>query len=110
MAARENPVTEANFMEAMLGESEDNALIRFTMGSAFIKHGKYEQAIEQLAKAVELKPDYTTAWLKYAQALAETGRTEDSISVLEMGISIAAEKKDTQCLKEMQDLSISLQK
>ena len=54
-------MAELNIMEAMLGEGEDNALIRFTMGSAFIKHGKYEQAIEQLAKAVELKPDYTTA-------------------------------------------------
>ena len=103
-------MTELNIMEAMLGEGEDNALIRFTMGSAFIKHGKYEQAIEQLAKAVELKPDYTTAWLKYAQALAETGRIDESISTLEKGISVATEKNDTQSLKEMQNLLNTLQK
>jgi predicted Zn-dependent protease len=102
-------MAELNIMEAMLGEGEDNALIRFTMGSAFIKHGKYEQAIEQLAKAVELKPDYTTAWLKYAQALIETGRTEESISTLEIGISVATEKNDTQSLAEMQNLLNSLQ-
>ncbi len=82
-------MTELNIMETMLDDGQDNALIRFTMGRAFIKHGKFEQAIEHLAKAVELEPGYSAAWLKYAQALAESGHLQESIANLNKGISEA---------------------
>jgi predicted Zn-dependent protease len=102
-------MSELNIMETMLGDGQDNALIRFTMGSAFIKHKKYEQAVEQLAKAVELEPGYTAAWLKYAQALLESGRLDECITTLEKGISVADRKNDTQSFKKMQELLNSLQ-
>jgi Flp pilus assembly protein TadD len=104
------PMVEFNIMETMLSDGQDNALIRFTMGSAFIKHGKFEEAIEQLAKAVELEPDYSAAWQRYGWALAESGRTDKAIKTFQQGIAVAKKKGDDQTAKEMQIFLNRLQK
>jgi predicted Zn-dependent protease len=102
-------MTKVNMMETLLGDGEDNALIRFTMGSAFIKHGKFEQAIEQLEKAIELKPGFTAAWLKYAEALFGDGRITESLSKLNDGIAVAKENGDTDSIAKMSELLERLQ-
>ena len=94
-------MVEINNLEAMLSDGQDNALLRFTMGSAFIKHKKYQEAIENLAKAVELDPEYSAAWKLYGKTLAENGQTEEAVKIFEQGIAIAEKKGDIQAAKEM---------
>jgi predicted Zn-dependent protease len=103
-------MSEVNMMETLLGDGEDNALIRFTMGSAFIKHGKFEQAIEQLEKAIELEPGFTAAWLKYAEALYGNGRITESLSTLSERIRVATEKGDSDSIEKISALREHLQK
>ncbi len=103
-------MVKINIMETMLNDGQDNALIRFTMGSAFIKHGKFEEAVEQLALAVELKPDYSAAWHLYGWALAESDRADEAITTLHQGIAVAKKKGDDQTAKEMQIFLNRLQK
>jgi len=91
-----------NIMESMLDEGQDNALLRFSMGSAFIKYKKYGAAAEQLALAVKLKPDYSAARKLYGQALAGADKMEDAITAFKQGIDIAKKNGDIQAVKEMQ--------
>ncbi len=86
----------------MLDDGQDNALLRFTMGSAFIKHKKFSEAAEQLALAVKLKPDYSAAWKLYGQALVGSGRIDEAITAFTEGIVIAEKNGDIQAAKEMQ--------
>ena len=94
-------MVDINLLETMLASGQDNALLRFTLGSAFIKHNKYEQAVEHLAKSVELDPDYSAAWKAYGRALAESGQAEAAITAYEKGIIVAEGKGDIQAAKEM---------
>lgn len=103
-------MTDFNIMETLLNDGQDNALIRFTMGSAFIKHKKFDEAAEQLAKAVQLEPDYSAAWKLYGQALAASDRIEEAIITFTKGIAVAQKKGDIQAAKEMQVFLNRLQK
>ena len=103
-------MTDINIMETMLSDGQDNALIRFTIGSVFIKHNKFKEAAEQLARAVQLEPDYSAAWKLYGQALAASDQRDEAISTFRNGIAIANKKGDKQVAKEMQVFLNRLQK
>lgn len=89
-------------LEAMLESGQDNALLRFTLGSAFLKHKKYDQAAEHLARAVEMDPDYSAAWKTYGKALYEAGRFDEAAEVYRQGLEAARRKGDKQAEKEME--------
>lgn len=89
-------------LENMLESGQDSALLRFTLGSAFLKHKKYEQAAEHLARAVEMDPDYSAAWKTYGKALYETGRLDEAADVYQKGLEAARRKGDKQAEKEME--------
>lgn len=92
-----DPVT----LEAMLAAGNDNALLRFTLGSAFIRHKKYQQAIEHLDRALEQDPDYSAAWKAYGKALEQDGQINEAIKAYRKGIAVAEKKGDKQAAKEM---------
>ena len=92
---------EIENLESMLANGQDNALLRFALGNTFIKYKKYAEAIEHLARAVELDPGYSAAWKLYGKALAETGQDAKAITVYEQGISAAENKGDMQAAREM---------
>jgi len=103
-------MVDTNILESMLESGQDNALLRFTLGSAFIRHHKYEQAIVHLARAVELDPEYSAAWKAYGKALEKSGRLNESIKAYRNGIQIAEKKGDKQAAKEMSVFLGRLQK
>lgn len=97
-------------LEAMLSTGQDNALLRFSLGSAFIRHKKYQQAIEHLSRAVELDPDYSAAWKNYGKALELDGQINEAIKAYKNGIKVADRKGDKQAEKEMTVFLKRLQK
>ena len=103
-------MVDVNILQTMLESGQDNALLRFTLGSAFIKHGKYKEAVEHLAMAVELEPDYSAAWKAYAGALAKSDQTDAAVAAYEQGIKIAEKKGDKQAAREMTVFLKRLQK
>jgi predicted Zn-dependent protease len=95
-------MTEIDNLLKMIESGQDNPLIRFAMGSTFIKYKKYEQAIEHFSSAVEQDPGYSAAWKLYGKALVELNRLDEAKDVFEKGILAATEKGDIQAIKEMQ--------
>ncbi len=97
-------------LEAMLASGQDNALLRFSLGSALLKNGDVEQAVGHLAEAVRQDPDYSAAWKGYGKALQSLGETEAAMRAYESGIAAAGRKGDKQAAKEMQVFLRRLQK
>jgi Tfp pilus assembly protein PilF len=90
----------ANF-EKMLAAGQDNALLRFTLGSEHLKAGDAAAAVRHLARALEHDPKYSAAWKVYGKALAQAGREEEAVEAYREGIAVAEEKGDIQSAKEM---------
>jgi predicted Zn-dependent protease len=87
-------------LEAMLAAGREDALLRFSLGSAYLKD-QPALAAEHLARAVELNPEYSAAWKIYARALAASGHDDEARKAYALGIAAAKRNGDIQAAKEM---------
>ena len=90
-----------NNLLSMLDQGQDSALLRFSLGNAYLNSKDYKQAIEHLAQALKHDSDYSAAWKLYGKALTSNGDNEEAINVYQQGIKIAEDKGDIQAAKEM---------
>lgn len=90
----------ANF-EAMLTRGQDTALLRYSLGSEYLKAEELEKAAVHLAEAVRLDPGYSAAWKLYGKALSALGHHAEAIAAFDQGIATAESKGDVQAAKEM---------
>jgi len=87
-------------LEAMLAAGKDDALLRFSLGNAYLKE-RPALAVEHLARAVELNPEYSAAWKIYGKALTASGRENEAREAYAQGIAAANRNGDIQAAKEM---------
>lgn len=88
-------------LEKMLGGPRDGALLRYSLGSEYLKAGAPDRAAECFRAAVERDPKYSAAWKLLGKALAENGQTAEALATYERGIEVANEHGDIQVAKEM---------
>jgi len=88
-------------LEGMLACGRDNALLRFSLGSEYLKSGDAVRACEHLERAVEHDALYSAAWKLYGHALARNGRPADALAAWRRGIEAAERRGDKQAAKEM---------
>lgn len=94
-----NPRIEA--LEKMIGGPRDGALLRYSLGTEYLKAAAPGLAAESFGAAVERDPKYSAAWKMLAKALAEDGQTEKALATYERGIEVAQTQGDMQAAKEM---------
>jgi len=87
--------------ESMLAAGQDNALLRFGLGQAYLKENNFAKAIEHLRAAIEHDAGYSAAWKLLGRALADSGDTPAAIAAYEQGIQTAEARGDIQAAKEM---------
>ena len=87
--------------EKMLAAGQDNTLLRFGLGQAYLNEGQADRAIEHLRAALGHDQDYSAAWKLLGKALAEEGEIEAAMEAYEKGIAAAEQKGDIQAAKEM---------
>lgn len=87
-------------LEAMLAAGKEDALLRFSLGNAYLKE-QPALAAEHLGRAVALDPGYSAAWKIYGKALAADGREDEAKDAYRSGIAAAERKGDIQAAKEM---------
>lgn len=85
----------------MLAAGRDNALLRFSIGSEYLKVADCALAAVHLRAAVMLDPAYSAAWKLLGRALDESGQAGDSLAAYRQGIRVAQDKGDKQAAKEM---------
>ena len=92
--------TIENF-EAMLAAGRDNALLRYSLGSEYLKRGDAEKAAGHLRRAVEHDPKYSAAWKLLGRALADANALDEALAAYRQGIAVAEARGDVQAAKEM---------
>jgi Tfp pilus assembly protein PilF len=88
-------------LEKMLAAGRDDALLRFSLGSAFLKSNEFAAAAQHLSEAVRHDPNYSAAWKLLGNALTGCGRPQDALNAYLRGIDVAEKKGDKQAAKEM---------
>jgi len=88
-------------LEKMLGTPRDGALLRYTLGSEYLKAGEHSRAADYLREAVRRDPAYSAAWKALGKALSDSGRAQDALDAYRHGIEAAQVKGDKQAEKEM---------
>ncbi|MBI2959626.1 MAG: tetratricopeptide repeat protein [Betaproteobacteria bacterium] len=88
-------------LEKLIGSARDGALLRYSLGSEYLKAGDCERAVARLREALEKDAKYSAAWKLLGRALAEAGRPAEALEAFERGIAVAEAKGDKQAAKEM---------
>jgi len=88
-------------LETLLASGEDTALLRFSLGNAYLKDDP-ATAIGHLRHALRHDPAYSAAWKILGKALAVNGEEAAAIDAYRRGIEIAEGKGDKQAAREMQ--------
>lgn len=88
-------------LEAMLAQGRDSALLRFGLGSEYLRSGDGPKAAAHLREAVARDPGYSAAWKLLGLALRD-GDPETAKDAWRRGIATAEAKGDKQAAREMQ--------
>ena len=89
-------------LEALLARGDDNAPLRFALGSEYLKAGALDKAVQHLGAAVRIDPEYSAAWKLLGKAQAEAGLAAAASETYRRGIEVASQRGDRQSVKEMQ--------
>ncbi len=96
--------------EKMLAGGQDNALLRYSLGTEYLKAGDARAAALHLQRAVQHDHDYSAAWKMLGKALTEAGDNAAAQEAYTSGIEVAERKGDKQAAKEMRVFLKRLQK
>ncbi len=97
-------------LEDLLAKGQDNALLRFSLGNAYLQANDAAQAINHLRQALIHDPDYSAAWKLLGKALTLDGQSAEALRAYTHGIEVAARRGDKQAEKEMQVFKKRLEK
>ena len=97
-------------LEKLLSQGRESALLRFSLGSEYLKLHEVRVAIFHLKRALELDPDYSAAWKLLGMALAEGGVIDEALGTYRHGIEVAQRRGDQQAVKEMTVFASRLEK
>ena len=88
-------------LEKLLGSPRDGGLLRFSLGTEYLKLENVEKAIAFFREAVARDAGYSAAWRALGKALETAGNSGDALDAYRMGIAAAQMKGDKQAQKEM---------
>lgn len=88
-------------LEKLLDSPRDGALLRFSLGTEYLKLENMEKAIAFLRDAVARDAGYSAAWRTLGKALESAGNSGEALDAYRRGIAAAQGKGDKQAEKEM---------
>jgi len=94
----------------MLESGKDNALLRFSIGSEFLKVGDPAHAQKHLERALAHDPAYSAAWKLLAKAFSEQSHLAQALETYRQGIVVAQRKGDKQAAREMEVFAKRIEK
>ena len=97
-------------LEKLLSQRKESALLRFSLGSEYLKLRENWVAVFHLKRALELDPNYSAAWKLLAMALADGGVLNEALDTYRRGIEVAQRRGDQQAVKEMTVFARRLEK
>jgi Tfp pilus assembly protein PilF len=105
-----DPASVVHNLEALLSLGKDSAMLRFSLGSEYLKLKETWVAVYQLRRALEMDPNYSAAWKLLGKALTDAGALSDALDAYRRGIEVAERRGDKQAAKEMAVFAQRLEK
>lgn len=96
------------FKQVIAIDAED-LLANFGLGNLYVELEKYEQAIPLLKKAIEVKPDYTAAFLALGLALQGNKQYPEAMDIYRQGIACASRRGDGEPMTKMKEKLTALE-
>jgi predicted Zn-dependent protease len=97
-------------LERLIGGPRDGPLLRYSLGSEYLKAGDAPTAAMHLREAVARDPRYSAAWKLLGRALAESGDAAAALAAYREGIAVATARGDKQAAREMTVFARRLEK
>lgn len=88
-------------LENMLITGADTALLRFSIGNAYLKDDPAKAAVH-FKRATEIDSQYSAAWKLLGKSLSASGNDTEAIDAYRQGIEVAEKNGDKQAAREMQ--------
>lgn len=98
--AMTTPANIASF-EKLLDGPRDGALLRYSLGNAWMQAGEPAQAAQRLREAVDKDPNYAAAWKLLGKALTAIGDNAGALDAYQRGITAAETMGNVQAAREM---------
>ena len=92
-------------LEKLLNGPRDGALLRYSLGSEYLKAGHAGKAVAHFREAVARDANFSAAWKLLGKALAENGDLAAALEAYAQGIKVAEAKRDIQAAKGMRVFS-----
>ena len=89
-------------LERMLASGRDSALLRFGLGSEWLRRGDPAAALPHLRAAVTRDPAYSAAWKLLGRACEACGDREGAAAAWRQGVQVAHGRGDRQAAREME--------
>ena len=102
-----NPKIEQ--FKKVLGLDPHDETLWFGLGKAYMGDGNWEEAIQALERCIQVKPNYSAAYLALAQTLQKNERTKQCREICQKGITVATENGDLMVIKNLEELNASLE-
>lgn len=96
------------FKEVLETEDPEDLIANYGMGKSHFDLDEYKDAIPYFQKAIELKKDYSMAYLYLGKSLEKIENTSDALEIYQKGIVAASQKGDLMPLKEMEQRKLVL--
>lgn len=96
------------FKQVIAIDAED-LLANFGLGNLYVELEQFEPAIPLLKKAIEVKPDYTAAFLALGLALEGTKQYPQAIETFRQGIAVASKRGDFEPMNKMKEKLTALE-
>ena len=91
----------AEMFRKLLDRDPNNPMILYSLGAELFKEGRYPEARDHLARAVENKPDYSVAYRTLGRAHYELHENAEARRVFVKGREVAEENGDLQTVREI---------
>ena len=83
-----------SFYSAAIKDNPTYFRLRYELGVALLQYQQPQAAVEQFARTLALKPDFTVAYLDMAESFMMLNRDKQAIAVLEEAITVDREFAD----------------
>lgn len=91
-------------IQQFLKDEPDNPELKYFLAMEHLSRKEYGNALSVFQGIFELHPDYIANYYQYGLLLFESGKFAESKTVLEQGISKAAETGNQKAVSELNEL------
>ena len=89
-------------LEKMLKSGQDNAMLRFGLGSAYFNEKRFAEAAPHLRACLAQDSGYTAAYKLLGKALFKLDELDEARDVFARGLPVSIEKGDKQTQREIE--------